>query len=103
MNLDYDCISAGRLAARADYERRSLLSLATGAYAQSTTTVPAGSTINTQLTSADVNTKSAKDGQPVTLPSRRTVSGRQSRASKARRFTATSRAYVPRDKDARHS
>jgi hypothetical protein len=45
----------------------SLVSLATGAYAQSTTTVPAGSTINTQLTSADVNTKNAKDGQPVTF------------------------------------
>ena len=40
---------------------------AAGASAQSSTTVPAGSTINTQLTSADVNTKNAKDGQPVTL------------------------------------
>ncbi len=32
-----------------------------------TTTIPAGSTINAQLTSADINTKSAKDGDNVTL------------------------------------
>jgi hypothetical protein len=32
-----------------------------------TTTVPAGSAINTLLTSPDINTKNAKDGDPVTL------------------------------------
>ncbi len=40
---------------------------ATRADALSSTTLPAGSTINTQLTSADINTKNAKDGQAVTL------------------------------------
>ncbi len=41
------------------------LSAATAAGAQST--LPVGSTINTQLTSSDLNTKSAKDGDRVTM------------------------------------
>ncbi len=38
----------------------------TAAFAQ-TTSVPAGSTISTQLTSPDINTKTAKDGDQVTM------------------------------------
>lgn len=44
-----------------------VLFAAAGANAQSSSSVPAGSTINTQLTSADINTKSAKEGEAVTL------------------------------------
>jgi len=42
-----------------------VLFAATAADAQST--LPVGSTINTQLTSADINTKNAKDGDRVTM------------------------------------
>ncbi len=44
-----------------------LFAATAGAGAESMTTLPAGSTINTQLTSADINTKNATAGQPVTF------------------------------------
>ncbi len=45
----------------------SLAFSSTAALAQTTQSIPAGSTINTQLTSPDINTKSAKDGDQVTM------------------------------------